>query len=495
VRETLLAMAVTPAASRGDWEVWAYLERPFWTGGLFRLVIQNMRPRRSTIGLPSRSTIRHAAIDQGFAQNKEIMAPVLPSEVVAMLREPYADLADHTAVGGERDLRILSGIVAATECIPDELIPRSLASRLTAVIGTIKSAIRAWEVDSRRHHISGREVRELRSVLEQCPDERKWIERQAVHGYVLTEPRPRAIDDIRAAMAEASAIMASCQGAGAPAYDQAHVIWNMLDADLRIELARNGEKKDATSTSEEHQLDPAFVDVLVPLKNRRAFDAECPVLIQAAEIDGETLALVMFDVDHFKQVNDEHGGHETGDEALLGVAEVAQACVKGKGTAYRLGGDEFAILLPNHTEAEAVVFAERLRASVSRTLMTSHELKLSLSIGVSIYPGHGQDPVALKRAADAAAYDAKQLGRDLVRVFGEAAPVSRAREPERKEASPGGLTAQQRQKIRQDYFRHGVARCPHDEAVLGVEDVTSMGQATRSIYVSCPLCGLSEELD
>lgn len=75
----------------------------------------------------------------------------------------------------------------------------------------------------------------------------------------------------------------------------------------------------------------------------------------------------------------------------------------------------------------------------------------------------------------------KKLGRNLVRVFGEAAPASISREPERKAAKPGDLTDEQRQKIRQDYFRHRVARCPHDEAVLAVEDITSMGQATRSI--------------
>lgn len=163
-----------------------------------------------------------------------------------------------------------------------------------------------------------------------------------------------------------------------------------------------------------------------------------------------------------------------------------------------IGDDEAfdfdALVLPNHTEAEAVALAERLRASVSRAPLTSHALKVSVSVGVSVYPSHGQDLVALKSAADAA-YDAKKLGRDLVRVFGEAAPASRSREPERKEANPEGLTAEQRRKIRQDYFRGGVARCPHDEAILGVEDVTSMGRATRSIYVSCPLCGLSEELD
>lgn len=71
------------------------------------------------------------------------MAEVFPSEVVAMIRENYADLADHTAVGGERDLRVLSGILVAAESVPAKLIPQKVSSRLIAVIGTIKSAVRA----------------------------------------------------------------------------------------------------------------------------------------------------------------------------------------------------------------------------------------------------------------------------------------------------------------------------------------------------------------
>lgn len=77
------------------------------------------------------------------------MPKVLPSEVMLMLNQAYADLADHTAVGGERDLRLLSGIVAAANHIPTELVPRQVAPKLAAVMGTIQSAIRAWEVDMR----------------------------------------------------------------------------------------------------------------------------------------------------------------------------------------------------------------------------------------------------------------------------------------------------------------------------------------------------------
>jgi diguanylate cyclase (GGDEF)-like protein len=111
--------------------------------------------------------------------------------------------------------------------------------------------------------------------------------------------------------------------------------------------------------------DPALADVLVPLPGRRAYDADLPEAIAAAQAEQEPLALVAFDIDSFKSVNDDHGGHATGDAALIEVAKLADACVRGKGTAYRLSGDEFVMILPNHAAHEAVAVAERLRRTVT----------------------------------------------------------------------------------------------------------------------------------
>lgn len=98
-------------------------------------------------------------------------------------------------------------------------------------------------------------------------------------------------------MAEASAIMASCQGAGAPAYDQAHVIWDMLGADLQIELARiAGQNRDDLAQRERQvtdrapHSDPALTDALVPIGNRRAFDADCSSLANVLNLLAKRLA-------------------------------------------------------------------------------------------------------------------------------------------------------------------------------------------------------------
>ena len=241
----------------------------------------------------------------------------------------------------------------------------------------------------------------------------------------------------------------------------------------------------------------ADVDHHTGLLSRRAFDADLPDAIAEAEASGQPVALVTFDIDHFKNVNDDHGGHATGDEALVGVAKLSKLCVGGKGRAYRLGGDEFALILPNHSTNEAVAVAERLRSTVEHTPLTSHVLRLSLSIGVAEYPTHGDTIKLVSERADAAVYDAKRLGRNLVRAYGEPAPeVPQApREPERRQPVPGGLTQDQQDSIRLAYFRDGIARCPNDDAVLNIENTTGMGQKTDSIYVNCPVCGLLVEID
>ena len=239
-------------------------------------------------------------------------------------------------------------------------------------------------------------------------------------------------------------------------------------------------------------IDMALRDSLVPLQNSRGLELE----FQACSGDSDQpMAFVLFDVDHFKQVNDAHGGHATGNEALVSIAQVAAGCVKGKGKAYRLHGDEFVLLLPNHTLQEGLAVAERFRSEVNTSPKTSQNLTLSASVGVAVWPADGGDLAALQKAADAAMYDAKNRGGNLVRYYGEPEPSVAVPGTERKQPEPGGLSADEQLKILQDYFVQGAARCPRDRAVLTVQDTTAFGQSTRSINVSCPLCGLSAHLN
>ena len=168
-------------------------------------------------------------------------------------------------------------------------------------------------------------------------------------------------------------------------------------------------------------IDEALLDPLVPLQNRRGLEQAFSARTKEAD---EPFCLIQFDIDHFKDVNDKHGGHAIGDEALLSIAKTAMTCVKGKGQAFRTGGDEFVLLLPNHTLQEGLAVAERFRAAVNAAPRTSHALSLSVSVGVAVWPMDGADLDAVLKAADRALYDAKALGRNLVRGASEP-PVRR----------------------------------------------------------------------
>ena len=182
-------------------------------------------------------------------------------------------------------------------------------------------------------------------------------------------------------------------------------------------------------------------------------------------------------------------------EPLLDIAAVAAACTRGKGEAFRVGGDEFALLLPNHTLEEGLAVAERFRRQVNSVSRTPRQLSLSVSVGVAVWPEHGNDLDQLRRAADDALYDAKRRNRNVVRYYKEPEPASSTvtQEPTRKVPEPGGLSDAERQGIREQYFRNHMARCPRDQAILNVQDTTSIGQERPSIYVACPLCGNSHD--
>jgi diguanylate cyclase (GGDEF)-like protein len=159
----------------------------------------------------------------------------------------------------------------------------------------------------------------------------------------------------------------------------------------------------------------AETDELTGLPNRRALKAA------VSRIGNERAALVVLDLDHFKDINDTLG-HPTGDAALKHIARVLREAVRGRDLAARVGGEEFAVWLPGADLALGREVAERLRALVEGRPFRhgGSERPLTASCGVAAYPVPIGHPDNLMAAADAALYRAKREGRNRVSVSGAA---------------------------------------------------------------------------
>lgn len=157
----------------------------------------------------------------------------------------------------------------------------------------------------------------------------------------------------------------------------------------------------------------ALHDALTGLANRALFFDRLNGAIVTARRKEGTFALLYLDLDNFKPINDTYG-HEVGDLALRSVAERLRNCVRESDTVARLGGDEF-VLLVNDTadEGAAAIVAEKANAALTRPLpIDSCRHTISASIGIALYPRHGEDADSLMRRADAAMYGAKRLGKN-----------------------------------------------------------------------------------
>ncbi|MEO6218109.1 MAG: EAL domain-containing protein [Sphingomonas sp.] len=149
-------------------------------------------------------------------------------------------------------------------------------------------------------------------------------------------------------------------------------------------------------------------DPLTQLPNRRLFDARLAEAIIEAETGGQGLALLVLDVDQFKQINDTQG-HGAGDAVLRTLGERLCAVLRPVDTVARLGGDEFALILPGiDTEAEAGVLADRILASLREPIpYEGTALDCRASLGASFYPRHGANAGDLLKHADIALYSSK----------------------------------------------------------------------------------------
>jgi diguanylate cyclase (GGDEF)-like protein len=177
----------------------------------------------------------------------------------------------------------------------------------------------------------------------------------------------------------------------------------------------------------------ALHDPLTGLANRRLLEDRVRMTLKHARRERGQMALLYLDLDGFKAVND-NLGHHAGDVLLQQVAERLQGAVRADDTVARLGGDEFMVALSRVAGAKE---AARVADKIIEALAEPYELegaaaRVTASIGLALYPEHGDNADALMQGADAALYEAKESGKNAYRIAGS------AREPRGKGNGSGG---------------------------------------------------------
>jgi diguanylate cyclase (GGDEF)-like protein len=161
----------------------------------------------------------------------------------------------------------------------------------------------------------------------------------------------------------------------------------------------------------------AYFDALTNLPNRVLINDRLAHALTEAARRKDTLSVMFLDLDHFKNINDTLG-HRVGDELLRIVAKRMQCTVRDQDTVARLGGDEFILLLPDTNAEGAARVAQKLLQAISVPVtVETHELTVTPSIGIAIYPDDGCDAETLSKHADVAMYRAKKAGRNSYQFF------------------------------------------------------------------------------
>jgi len=161
----------------------------------------------------------------------------------------------------------------------------------------------------------------------------------------------------------------------------------------------------------------ATIDPLTGVFNRRAFFDRAERMLQRAAVDGTAVAVLIFDLDHFKDINDRYG-HPAGDSLLVEFASLVTTRLRSGDLFGRLGGEEFAAVLPGATNSAAIAAAERIRTGFAATIVDhgGRQVTTTVSVGVTTASVAGADIDRLIAGADRALYRAKRAGRDTVEV-------------------------------------------------------------------------------
>jgi diguanylate cyclase (GGDEF)-like protein len=300
------------------------------------------------------------------------------------------------------------------------------------IVSFFRGAVYFWEEDGEIMH-----VRVTRNMPD--PDEESFTRANVLNYWSAKLGRPMLLT--RHCQPQADALLRAMDAASVlvvPLFVRNRVMGSLQlfgertdsfsreDAQLLWILSLVAESMLARDYSNETLLRFAFTDFLTGLKTRGYFEQQLDLELARAERRGTPVAVIMIDIDHFKRLNDTHG-HPAGDVILRDVAAILTRDLREIDTAARYGGEEFILLLPETNLQGAKLVAQRLRYSVeqakfftgTRTGEGEQTERVTISIGVSMFPDDAHYKRDLLEASDAALYEAKAQGRNLVVLYSD----------------------------------------------------------------------------
>lgn len=252
-----------------------------------------------------------------------------------------------------------------------------------------------------------------------------------------------------------------------------------------LEAHKLAEQVQAAKDNLEHLV---YHDMLTDLPNRTLLQDRLGQAIEMARRQDRQLAVMFMDLDQFKHINDSLG-HAVGDQLLQSVAQRLVACVRQSDTISRQGGDEFVLLLPCIEQAEdAALSAQKILVAIELPhRIGQHDLHISVSIGISIYPDDGQDAETLIKNADSAMYHAKESGRNTFEFF-EQEMNARAVQRQSTEASL------RRALERQEFVLHYQPKIDlQSGTIVGVEALIRWQHPQRGLLLPEQFVTIAEE--
>ncbi|WP_189612168.1 diguanylate cyclase domain-containing protein [Saccharospirillum salsuginis] len=227
----------------------------------------------------------------------------------------------------------------------------------------------------------------------------------------VTSPGQRAIDEGRTVGLALGSVLVRRDGTDMAIEDSAAPIYNRYGKVAGAVIVFHDARQSVAAMEEMSHLSQH--DILTGLPNRILLRERLTQAIGMAHRHGNNMAVMFLDLDHFKPINDAYG-HAVGDQLLRDAASEITACLRTTDTVSRHGGDEFLILLSEiKARTDAVQIARKILDRFAQPrVLDGHDVQVSLSIGISVFPEDGQDPDTLIHNADTAMYASKQKGRN-----------------------------------------------------------------------------------